>query len=116
MEKRRHDRIDLQDRGWRAELIDQMKGEKLGDIVNLSSGGLMLITSLAVEPESLYQVSCRATSPAGDCHEFTAGVVVLWRSDASEKETFWTGLQIIDIDEASQQRLHALSVAMTSGG
>ena len=116
MEKRRHRRIDLKDRGWRAELIDQIGGKKLGGVVSLSPNGLMLITPRALEPESLYQVRCEATSQDGDRHAFSAGIMVLWRSDASEKETYWTGMQIIDIDDDSRERLRTLSTAMTSDG
>lgn len=116
MENRQHERIALQDKGWHAELIDQVAGNKLGDVVNISSGGLMLITTHPIETESLYQVECITTGPDGQSGQFTAGVVVLWRTEASQHQTYWAGLQIIDIDDASQTKLLALSAAMAGSG
>ena len=116
MDKRQHNRIALAVKGWRAELNDQVTGKKLGEVVNLSPGGLMLITSIAVEIESLYQVECLTTSPDGQRGRFTAGIMVLWRTEASEKDTYWAGLKIIDIDTSSQERLIALGTAMEADG
>jgi len=116
MDKRQHDRIALAGRGWRAELNDQVSGKKLGEVVNLSPGGLMLITPSVVEIESLYQVECLATSPDGQIGRFTAGIMVLWRTEASQKDTYWAGLRIIDIDAASRERLLALGAAMEADG
>jgi hypothetical protein len=114
VEKRQHTRIALDAKGWRAELIDQVSGDRLGEVVNLSPGGLMLLTPYAVEIENLYQVECRATGPDGESKRFSAGLMVLWRSDANEPDAYWAGLQIIDIDAPSQADLLALSEAMAS--
>jgi hypothetical protein len=116
MDKRKHNRVTLAGKGWRAELNDQVNGKKLGEVVNLSPGGLMLITSIAVEVESLYQVECLTTSPDGQIGRFTAGIMVLWRTGSSQTDTYWAGLQIIDIDLESQERLLALGAAMEADG
>lgn len=116
MDKRQHERVTLEDKGWHAKVIDQVTGNVLGDIVNLSPGGMMLITSQDIAIESLHQVECRATSPEGQETRFTAGTMVLWRAEASEKHTYWVGLQIIDIDQASRNRLLALGSAMAASG
>ena len=113
MEKRQHNRIPLQPEGWRAEVIDEVSGNKLGEVVNLSAGGLMMITPLAVEPEALYQAELVARGPEGRHERFSAGMLVLWRTEAGRPETFWAGLQIIDIDEAGQAALAALTAALT---
>jgi len=112
MEKRKHDRIALAERGWQAELVDQVSGTKLGEVANLSSNGLMLITPDRIEIESLYQVECFTTSPSGQSGGFSAGIIVLWRTEASQANTYWAGLQIIDIDATSRARLLALGAAM----
>ena len=83
MDKRQHERLALEEKGWSGELIDQVTGEKLGEVVNLSPGGLML-----------------------------AGVMVLWCSAASQVGCYWAGMQIIDIDTDSWDRLRALSVTL----
>ena len=114
MDKRQHDRITLKEIGWHAELLDQVGGNKLGEVVNLSPSGLILITANPVEIENLYQVECVASGPDGQSGRFTAGVIVLWRTDASQRDTYWAGMQIIDIDAASQARLLEVSSAMAA--
>lgn len=116
MEKRIYKRVSLQDKGWHARLVDQVTGDVLGDIVNLSPGGMMLITSKDFEVESLHQVECHATSPGGKITRFTMGTMALWRAEASQMHTYWVGLQIIDIDEASRSRLLALGESMAASG
>jgi hypothetical protein len=112
MEKRKQPRIALSDTGWKAELIDQLRGEKLGEIVNLSTNGMMVITSSALEVDSLYQVECVSHGPDGQQISFTAGVSVLWTSGASEADTSWVGLQVIDIGLESRKALLTLKDAL----
>jgi hypothetical protein len=114
VDQRQHDRIPLEEEGWRAELLDQVSGNKLGEVVNLSQGGLMMITPLAVEPDSLYQVELRASGPDGQQERFSAGMMVLWRSEAGRPNAYWAGLQIIDIDAAAEAKLRALTAALTA--
>jgi hypothetical protein len=108
VEKRQHPRIDLADEGWRAELINQMTGKRLGEVVNLSLGGLLLLTATPLEPECLYQVELVATGPNEESEQVSAGVVALWRSPAGAQGTSWVGLQIIDISDDDWARLMAL--------
>lgn len=116
MDKRKHDRITLSDKNWRAELMDLVSARVLGEVANLSPGGMMLITSSEIRIESLYQVECHATAPDGCSTCFSAGVMVLWRTEASQRGAHWVGLQIIDIDEASRTELLALATAMAADG
>jgi hypothetical protein len=115
MEKRKHARIALKPAGWQAELIDQLSGEKLGDVVNLSTNGLMMITSKPIESDSLYQLECISRGPYDQVARFSAGVSVLWTSPASQPNTTWAGLEIIDINLESRQALLALSVKLVDG-
>lgn len=115
MEKRKHERIALEATGWQAELIDQLSGEKLGEVVNLSTGGLMIITSSPIEIDSLYQVECVSRGPNDQAARFTAGVSVLWTSPASQPDTTWAGLEIIDIDLDSRKALLLLKDRLLEG-
>lgn len=115
MEKRKHERIALESTGWHAELIDQLSGRKMGDVVNLSTNGLMMITTELIDSDSLYQVECISHGPDDQEARFTAGVEVLWTSPASQPDTTWAGLQIIDIDLDSRQALLALRIKLVDG-
>ncbi len=114
MEKRQHTRLALGDKGWRAELTEHISGEKLGEVVNLSPGGLMLLTPTKAGIENLFQVECNVVDASGQTDSFAAGVMVLWQTEASQPGTYWTGLQIIDIDKASQERLQTLHASLAS--
>jgi hypothetical protein len=108
MEKRKSERAVLSNAGWQAELIDRFRDEKIGEVINLSATGLLIIASRSVRPDSLYQVACVSKGPRGQAIHFVAGVMVLWSSPASETGTHWAGMQIIDIDAQSEQSLLAL--------
>lgn len=108
MDKRQHPRIDLAEEGWRAELFNQLTGNRFGEVVNISLGGLLLLTAAHLEPECLYQVELRASGPDGETEQVSAGVVALWTQAGGAAGTFWVGLQIIDISDDDWRRLRAL--------
>lgn len=115
MEKRKHKRVAPSAEGWQAKLNDALTGQKLGEVVNLSPGGVMIMASKALEIESLYQVECLATGPNEGHGQFSAGVMVLWRAEANQKGSFWVGLKIIDIDPQSLECMSELGLAMEAG-
>lgn len=115
MDKRRHERITLGEKGWQATLVDQVSGETLGTVVNLSPAGMMLITESEIGVDSVHQVDCIASGPGQRSERFSAGIVVLWQAAANQAQTYWAGLQIIDIDPASQDRLVVLSADLSAG-
>lgn len=104
-ERRQHDRIDLAQDGWRAVLRDQLNDKTIGEVVNVSVGGMMVLTGVALEPDSLYQIELQATGPKGETEGFQAGVLALWRLPAGRADVYWIGLEIMDISEADKQRL-----------
>jgi hypothetical protein len=116
MEKRKQPRIDLSKTGWRATLIDKLTGQSLGEVVNLSASGMMLITTTAPQTDSLYQIECRAQGPSDRSIAFDAGVLVLWSSQASEPDTYWLGLQIIDIGSDSKKLMRTLEQGLLEEG
>jgi hypothetical protein len=115
MEKRRHRRIELAGSGWRARLIDQLSDRTLGEVVNLSPAGMMLLSGEEIAVGALFQVTCIASDNSDQEQRFDAGVSVLWRSEANQKPGYWAGLQIIDLDNASRERLLGIAMAMERG-
>jgi len=114
-EQRRHPRFDLADEGWRATLTDQVTGESLGEVVNLSLGGMMVLGPAALQAEHLYQIELVATGPRGQAESFSAGVLALWATPAGRPGTSWTGFEIIDIGTEERERLAALTGSFSSG-
>jgi len=114
-DQRKHPRIDLADEGWRASLTDQVTGAPLGEVVNLSLGGMMVLCPLTLEPENLYQVELTANGPKGEHERFSAGVLALWSMPAGRPGTSWNGLQIIDISAEDARRLADLTTRCAGG-
>lgn len=109
MNKRKQQRIELEALGWRAALVDQLSGQKLGDVVNLSTNGLMIISSAPVASDSLYQVECVMSGVQDQPLRFGMGLRLLWTSPASQLGTQWAGAQIIDISATSRATLASLT-------
>lgn len=115
-DKRQHKRVDLADEGWRAMLSNQLNDEPIGEVVNVSLGGFMVLSGVTLEPNNLYQVQLRATGPNGETEGFAAGVMTLWRIPAGRADVSWIGLEIIDISEADKKRLVKFTERRTQHG
>lgn len=109
MDKRKHPRIPLDADGWHAEIRNQLDGNLLGQVVNLSLGGMLIIGTQVMQAETLYQIELTASTPDGETQRFNAGVMILWSSDAESPDTVWAGVQIIDMNEEDRSRLEALA-------
>ena len=109
MDKRKHPRIPLDTDGWHAEIRTQLDDTLVGQVVNLSLGGMLIIGTQIMAAETLYQIELSATTPDGDIQRFNAGVMILWSSKAESADTVWAGVQIIDISEEDRNRLELLA-------
>lgn len=109
MDKRKHPRIPLDADGWHAEIKNQLDGTFIGQVVNLSLGGMLILGTRVMQAETLYQIELTATTPDGDTQHFNAGVMILWSSEAESPDTVWAGVQIIDISKQDRSRLELLA-------
>jgi hypothetical protein len=92
-EQRRGPRIQIEEQ---VEVSDTNSGRTLGQLVNLSSEGLMLVGANCVAPGTVYQLSVPLNSSA-KVEPLLIGAESLWCSDANDSGFYWTGFQIIDI-------------------
>ena len=113
-EHRRHPRFSFDEEGWRAELTNEVTGEAIGQVVNLSLGGLMAFTNTGIVQDHLYQVRVTISDPAGHVDQYSAGMRALWCSDAGTPNTYWAGFEIIDISDADLSSLEALISSVAS--
>lgn len=84
------------------DVVDAMTEQTVGNLFNLSVGGLLLIASVELSEDALYQF--RFLLPdGGDAIE--AGAHVLWREDASASGQYWVGLRFLGLAPEATRRL-----------
>lgn len=77
------------------EVVDVMTEEPIGHLGNLSVGGMLLIASVPLVEDALYQL--RFSLPDGDAQHLEVGAHVLWRDDASAPGQSWAGLRFLGL-------------------
>lgn len=74
----------------------------LGRLVNITTEGLMLVNTVPLSPDRLYQVVIELPEPVNSVSRIELGMDSLWTSPANpDADMYWSGCQIIDISEAS---------------
>ncbi len=79
------------------DVIDNITGETIGRIGNLSRSGIMLICHQPLHDEALYQLRFRLPDSRGSEVEIEAGVHAMWTEQATTGGYQWSGLRIISI-------------------
>lgn len=104
-ERRKKDRIDTHDMGLRA--INRIDDEPFGLIGNLSAGGMMLITPRELYPGGVLQLMVEAPG-IEEITPISLGVKILWCSPANSTNSYWVGLETIDISTDGLRELEKL--------
>ncbi len=86
-------------------VYDAVTREQFGQLANISSHGLMLITRSTIESESLFRVSF--TLP-GSAEVMKLGIESLWINEALSNNVYWAGFEIIDISDEDRDILERL--------
>lgn len=74
--------------------------ELIGYLVNISAGGLMLISDKLLTPNRLFQLSMTLPAPINGIPIIEFGAECLWVQDNSEEsQPCWAGFQIIDLSD-----------------
>lgn len=97
-DQRRNQRVTIAEH---PQVLDAHSGAVVGQLVNLSSDGLMIASSWCIERTSVHQMRIPLTC-GGEPLEIRIGAECLWCEDANESGIHWTGFQIIDISPEDQ--------------
>lgn len=98
-EQRRKNRVTIPEH---PQILDAHSGKVLGELVNLSADGLMLVSQDCISGGTVCQM--RIPLVRGDRKvEILVGAESLWCDDANSSGSFWTGFQIIDISPEDQE-------------
>jgi hypothetical protein len=77
---------------------DDLSGEDLGNLANLTPEGLMLVSREPIALNSILQLRIQVPPAAKRAEKLCFGAESLWTSQAEDEgEYFWTGFSIIDI-------------------
>lgn len=103
-EQRRNRRISIPEH---PQIYDAHSGEVIGELVNLSSDGLMATSCQCIDRGTICQL--RIPLIKGEQQvEVCVGTESLWCEDANDSGIYWTGFQIIDISPEDQLILDAV--------
>lgn len=90
------------------EVIDINTDDHLGNIVDISMGGILLISRHPIEVNSVYQMKIRMPESCRPCDDIEFGGEVLWSEICNDSVQRWLGFQIIDISEGNHEQLSHL--------
>lgn len=83
--------------------------ELIGNLVNISTGGLMLLSEVPLTPNRLFQFSLALPAPVNGIPAIEFGVECLWVQDDTETGgPCWAGFQIIDISDTGTTLIEQL--------
>ncbi len=92
-----------------ADVIDSMSGDRVGQLGNLSLGGMLLMASTPLGEDALYQLRFALPDSTGDAIE--VGAHVLWCDPASAPGQTWAGIRFLGLDAETTRRLREWSQA-----
>jgi hypothetical protein len=78
-------------------IADQITGNHIGRVVNISSEGLMLLSDEPIVTGSVYQLDLLLPNPQNNQEKISFAAEAVWCTEASQPESFWSGFHIIDI-------------------
>jgi len=104
VEQRRKQRVAIPEH---PQIMDAHSDKVLGQLVNLSTDGLMLVSPSCINCGIVCQI--RIPLVTGNRKvEIIVGVESLWCEDANDSGSYWTGFHIIDISPEHQDVLNSV--------
>jgi c-di-GMP-binding flagellar brake protein YcgR len=100
-DQRRNHRVTIPEH---PQILDAHSGEVIGQLVNLSSDGLMIASANRIQNNTVLQMRIPLVRD-GHHLEIRIGAESLWCEDANDSGTHWSGFQIIDISPEDQRIL-----------
>jgi hypothetical protein len=79
------------------EIYDQVTGNMLGRIVNISAEGFMLLSQEPMLSGTLYQLDLVDPSSKEQQSQVKFSAEAVWSTEASHPESYWSGFRITEI-------------------
>ena len=90
-------------------VIDRQTGTVLGQLVNISEEGFMLLGPQPITENNILQLSLEFDSGASDADPILVGAESLWCHSSNDQAQYWTGFFIIDISDKDHERVRQLA-------
>jgi hypothetical protein len=103
-DQRRKQRVTIPEH---PQVFDAHSGAPVGQLVNLSSEGLMIAGSECIPCNTVCQMHIPLVI-GGSKQVISVGAESLWCEDANGSGMYWTGFHIIDISPEHQRLLDAI--------
>jgi hypothetical protein len=104
MKERAHKRVPVH---YRTHVWDEIEESLLGQLCNVSAGGLLLLSEQKLPMDAIYQIRIEpADSTAFE--PFSLGAETLWMQPGNQGASFWIGMRVIGASEEGRKRLAAL--------
>jgi hypothetical protein len=105
-EMRSHNRVEVSEV---IRVTDTQTGSVLGQLVNISEEGFMLLGTQAVTEDNIFQLSLEFQTEGSDASPVLIGVESLWCHASSDQTQYWSGFYIIDISDEDLERVKHLT-------
>ena len=87
---------------------DSITGGAFGELVNITTEGLMVITDREIETQAIFQLVLQLPEPLAGSDMLVVGADCLWCRRAENFYRYWAGFQIIDASDHAIQQIEAL--------
>jgi hypothetical protein len=87
---------------------DTINGGIFGELVNITSEGLMVMCEVPRAPHSIFQLSLQLPVELEGSNTLELGADCLWCREATNFNRHWAGLQIIDISDQGLRQIEQL--------
>lgn len=101
-DKRKQMRVDV---AVRLPVVDVNTGRLLGNLVNMSSAGFMVLTRNPLPMQSVFQLSLALPKAIHGVGTVYFGAESLWCNASDDREQYWIGFHLIDISPHDQDVL-----------
>jgi len=86
---------------------DEIEETLLGQLCNVSPGGLLLLTEQTLPIDAVFQIRIQPAA-TNSFEPFSLGIETLWTEPGNQGASFWVGMRVIDASEEGRRRLVAL--------
>lgn len=90
------------------QVHDIINGGLFGELVNITTEGIMVMTDREIETQAIFQLSLELPEPLIGSAQLVLGADCLWCRRAENFSRYWAGFQVIDASELALEQIEAL--------